>query len=172
MSHGVVSQRLADTGGAPFTASWASNMDALSGAVGAGTVGWAFTVSRTLVATKARVYSSSASFTARNVRIWRVSDSADLGDVGGGWSTNATGWQEQDFVSPITLGVGETYVIVTWRSNSAVTRVGGVDASATPWATIPEVTFVEGRESTSQNGVLAATVTDIVRAVDFYAEEP
>lgn len=167
--HGVASQVLQGGGGDDFTPAWASLADSLTNMGGNGTVGWAFTVARPLVATKARVYSANTASTSRGVRIWRTSDSTNIGDTAS-FATAALGWIEEPFQSPISLVTGETYVIVTWRVSNTTTRIGSLDTSVTPWETIPEVTFVEGRESTSQNGVLATTVTNIVRGVDFWAE--
>lgn len=162
-----------DGGGGSFSPSFAWLADPPGSVATTGTMGWAFTVSRSLVATRARVYSSSSSSTSRDAAIWRVSDETVIGETVFAWTTTAVGWHERDFISPVALEPGETYILVTWRANATVARLFGQDVGATPLSLIPEVTFLEGRETTTQNNAeMPTTVTDIVRAVDMYLELP
>lgn len=173
--HGIVNQAGgAGGGGEPFDATWASLTTPAGASVnGVGTMGWSFTVSRPLKTSKGRVYSTSATSTTRAVGVWRVSDATQIAVT---HNTNFTqaGWTEVPFNhDPVTLVPGETYIVATWRRATTTPRVGTHDTNITPWATIPEVSFIEGLTAADMNGdVMPATPTNIVRGVDLWLEEP
>lgn len=170
-AHGVVSQGGKATEPESFTPQWASLSTPGGGSISQGTVGWAFTVTRPLKVTRFRVHSSNATSTNRRVRVIREPDEEIIAEALG-WTTTGTGWQEIDATTPGVLVPGVSYVLVTARPGYSINRLNTQDHSVTPWMTIPEVTFIEGRSSANTDAFRAPDPTNIIRGVDMWLEAP
>lgn len=167
--HGVVSQ-----GGVvvppEFTPTWMATSEPGASNFSAGTAGWAFQVSRPLLATKARVFPSTSVSRTRGVRVWREDDETDLGGVAS-FTTEEEAWVETPLDAPVLLEPGYTYVLVVWRPGSTNMSLRTF-TSLSPLETIPEVTFLGGRETSTGGGALPTTPTNNTRAVDLWLEAP
>lgn len=160
-------------GGGGGTSEWLWEVDPSGSAVNNRQTGFRFTAEADLEITKVRVFSSLSSSTSRIVRIWRVSDEAEILTTAG-FSTTAATWGEYELPSSVALSSGADYIITAQRdttnpSDWTINRLRTLAVASLSFSSL--VTYVEPRTATDLNYPTDGTGNTVVAGVDAFAGE-
>lgn len=127
-------------------------------------LGWRFTVGDTPLTVRGARVRTFTSLDQERVRIWRVSDEAEIANLLVTPSAADT-WTAADFSAPVTLAANTDY-IVTMRGSAAGSRSVRYASGRT---LDPRITWVGGR-SQNGNGFPTTTASEILGIVDLLVD--